>query len=73
MRPPSFLGLYWSINGEVACEDHAPDTDNPRWDREGWAPIPLSSGKQPGARYQCQHCATDGGAVVYPESNTRPH
>ena len=35
MRPPTFLGLYWSIRGEVACEKHAPDTDDPRWTIEG--------------------------------------
>jgi hypothetical protein len=73
MRPPSFLGLYWSIDGEVACEDHAPDTDNPRWEKEGWAPIPLSPGQQSGVRYQCQHCAFDGRAVVHPAGNNTLH
>jgi hypothetical protein len=67
MRPPSFLGLYWSALGEVACEAHAPDTDDPRWTNEGWAQIPLSSGKLRG--YQCQHCATDGRSVVHPYHN----
>jgi hypothetical protein len=70
MRPPSFLGLYWSALGEVACEAHAPDTDDPRWTIEGWAHIPLASGKRPGKRYQCQHCAIDGRSVVDSYNNT---
>ena len=72
MRPPSVLRLYWSIRGEVACETHAPDPDDPRWTREGWAPIPVSSGQVRGTRYQCQHCAADGRSIVHPYNNT-PH
>jgi hypothetical protein len=71
MRPPlSATGLYWSIRGEVACETHAPDADDPRWQIEGWAPLPVSSGKVRGTRYQCQHCAIDGRSVVRPYNNT---
>ena len=58
--------LYWSIRGEVACADHAPSANDPRWVIEGWAPVPVSSGYFHGAsRYQCQHCATDGRAIVH--------
>jgi hypothetical protein len=73
MRPPSPTGLYWSIRGEVACEAHAPATDDARWTIWGWAPIPVSSGKVRGARYRCQHCRTDGRAVVHPPNNNAPH
>lgn len=65
MHPPSVLGLYWSIRGEVACNDHAPDVYNPRWIREGWEPVPVSVGHEKGTRYQCQHCASDGRAVTH--------
>lgn len=65
MHPPSTTGLYWSIRGEVACDEHAPDTTDPRWFVEGWAPVPLSSGSSRSHRYQCQHCATDGRAVIH--------
>ena len=65
MQPTSATGLYWSIRGEVACATHAPSTDDPQWVQEGWNPLPVSSGHTTGARYQCQHCATDGRAVVH--------
>ena len=64
-HPPSLTGLYWSIRGEVACAEHAPSPDNPRWTHEGWNALPASSGHIKGSRYQCQHCATDGRAVVH--------
>lgn len=67
--PPSFLGLYLSIDGEVACEFHTPDPDDPRWAIEGWVPMPASFGKVRGAQYRCQHCATDGRSVVPPFNN----
>ena len=70
MHPPSVLGLYWSIRGEVACDDHAPDVDNQRWTTEGWEPIPISSGRVIGTRYQCRHCASDGRAVIRPNEHT---
>jgi hypothetical protein len=44
-HPPSVTGLYWSIRGEVACDDHAPAIDDPRWRVEGWTPVPVSSGR----------------------------
>jgi hypothetical protein len=64
MRPTSPTGLYWSFNGEVACEKHAPQRDDRRWDGEGWEPIPVSSGRLRGSRYQCQHCTANGRSVV---------
>ena len=70
MHPPSVLGLYWSIRGEVACDDHAPDVDNQRWTTEGWESIPISSGRVIGTQYQCQHCASDGRAVIRPNQHT---
>ena len=63
-HPPSVTGLYWSIRGEVACDEHAPVTDDPRWTMEGWCSVPVSSGHFHGSRYQCQHCAADGRAIV---------
>lgn len=65
--------LYWSIRGEVACNEHAPETDDPRWTVEGWAPVPVSSGQIQGTRYQCQHCAIDGRAIVHHQSNELAH
>jgi hypothetical protein len=64
MRPPTTTGLYWSIRGEVACGDHTPDFADARWRSEAWAPVPEASslGREP--RYQCQHCALDGRAIV---------
>ena len=63
-HPPSVTGLYWPLRGEVACADHAPVVDNPRWAVEGWSPVPVSSGKMQASRYQCQFCAIDGRAIV---------
>ena len=62
MRPESPTGLYWSMLGEVACAAHAPTSDDPRWDTEGWAPIAVKDGriKEMRYEYQCQHCAPDG-------------
>jgi len=64
MHPPSVTGLYWSIRGEVACAEHAPKTEDPRWIIEGWASIPAVSGHLHASRYQCQHCAIDGRVFV---------
>ena len=65
MRPESLTGIYWSIRGEVACSEHAPDIEDPRWTVERWEPVPVSSGHVHGWRYQCQHCAIDGRAVIH--------
>jgi hypothetical protein len=65
MHPLSATALYWSIRGEVACDEHAPSTDDPRWVTEGWNALPMSSGDIRGSKYQCQHCATDGRSVVH--------
>ena len=61
MVPASATMLYWSIRGEVACAEHVPDTEDPRWTIEGWAAVPVSSGHFVGSRsrYQCQFCAAD--------------
>jgi hypothetical protein len=68
MHPPSVTGLSWSIRGEVACDNHTPDTDDRRWMVEGWAPVPVSSGDMKTSRYQCQHCAGDGTAIIHPST-----
>ena len=65
MHPISPTGLYWSMRGEVACDDHAPSFDDPRWTVDGWKPLPVSCGYLKATRYQCQHCAEDGRAVVH--------
>jgi hypothetical protein len=64
MRPQSPTGLFWSIRGEVACDQHAPAEDDPRWVDDGWDSMPTSSARLQTSRYQCQHCADDGRAVV---------
>ena len=65
MHPPTVTGLYWSIRGEVACDEHAPRVDDPQWTFEGWTPIPDTSGFMKGAYFQCPHCAQDGGTIVH--------
>ena len=65
MHPESATHLYWSIRGEVACDEHAPRIDTPRWTIEGWNALPVSSEHVNGSHYQCQHCASDGRAVVH--------
>jgi hypothetical protein len=63
MRPASASGLYWSIRGQVACAEQAPQMDDPQWGADNWAPVPVSAGHIHGYRYQCQHCAIDGRPV----------
>jgi hypothetical protein len=48
-------GLFWSKKGEVACANHAPDPDGPRWTAEGWRGIRPEELTR--FRYRCQHCA----------------
>jgi len=48
--------LFWSRKGEIGCEQHAPDTKDPRWQAEGWQPIADVPGRR--VTYQCQHCST---------------
>jgi CheY-like chemotaxis protein len=48
-------GLFWSKRGEVACGDHAPQSDVVRWRDEGWRPILEAEMKR--LEYRCQHCA----------------
>ena len=64
MRPPSLSGLYWSIKGDVACETHTPETSDPRWITEYWAPVPAHRKRIDSERLQCQHCAKDGRAIA---------
>lgn len=51
MRPESPTGLYWSIHGEVACKDHAPELENPRWSIEGLVPIKVLPGRKQWAEH----------------------
>lgn len=46
--------LYWNTKGEIACEDHAPATNDQRWAAERWGPMPDMGARN--VRYQCQHC-----------------
>lgn len=48
-------GLFWSKRGEVACADHAPRLEEPRWRAEGWRAILSPDMKR--LAYRCQHCA----------------
>ena len=64
-HPPSLTGLYWSIRGEVACSEHTPVMEDPRWTTEGWTAIPIAARHLKGDRYQCQHCAIDGRAISH--------
>jgi hypothetical protein len=54
-RPASPTGLYWSKRGEVACDQHAPDTNDPRWTNEKWKPL-VHPHRNRGPHYQCVHC-----------------
>jgi len=60
--------LFWSRHGEVACAAHAPDPEDPRWTAEGWEVVPSSLGYVKATRYQCEHCAEDGRAVVHQQT-----
>jgi CheY-like chemotaxis protein len=46
--------LFWSRKGTIACQQHAPDPSDPRWQAEGWQQIPDVPGRR--VTYQCQHC-----------------
>ena len=62
MHPVSPTGLYWSTRGDVACDEHAPDVCDPRWNAETWKPlIPVHPTKRP--MYCCQDC--NGGPLVH--------
>jgi hypothetical protein len=65
MLPESSTGLYWSIRGHVACNQHAPLVEDPRWGIEGWAPPPSSSQNVRSQRYQCQYCSPEQTALVH--------
>ena len=71
MHPPSPKGLYWSIRGEVACGEHAPSPDDPRWTHERWNAVPISAGHIKRSKYQCPHCAIDGRAVGHDGGRTQ--
>ena len=63
-HPPSVTGLYWSNQGEVACDEHTPAVDDPRWTLEGWNPVPVSSVTCTALIIRCQSCAVDGRAII---------
>ena len=63
VHPPSITGLYWSIRGEVACDEHTPTVDDPRRTIEA-GPCGVSCGQTQRWRYQCQFCAIDGRAII---------
>lgn len=63
--------LYWSIRGEVACSDHAPEHSSVRWLREGWMLMPVSSRRRHGLEYQCQHCSGSGRPIAHPGRDAR--
>ena len=46
--------LFWSRNGQVACDDHRPDRGSPTWLINGWAQLPEDVRHL--TRYQCEHC-----------------
>ena len=52
--------LFWSRQGRVVCEKHAPERGTDQWNREGWAWIPSFAGKNK-IEYCCQECA--GGPI----------
>jgi hypothetical protein len=53
------------MHGEVACASHTPSSDDPRWTKEGWAPMAVADvqGHVRRYQYQCQYCARDGRAI----------
>ena len=65
MHPASFTGLYRSIRGEVACADHAPDVGDPDGQSRDGLRCLSRQDLFRGPEYQCQHCATDGRALVH--------
>ena len=65
MRGKPTTNLYWSIRGEVACDEHAPVVDDVRWIDECWAPLQVAF-TEAGTRYECQHCASDSPATAGP-------
>jgi hypothetical protein len=71
-RPHSPTGLYWSKSGEIACEGHSPEPENPRWTNERWCPMPKP---EPGKarRYTCQHCSFDGRPLISRSRDTHSH
>ena len=54
--------LFWSRRGEIACSEHAPHSQSPRWVDEQWAPIPVTS-KYQQIVYQCQYCPGHKGPI----------
>ena len=42
MLPESPKHLYWSVRGEVACINHAPQGE--QWKTERWQPLPAAYG-----------------------------
>lgn len=61
VAPPA-KQLFWSRRGEIACAEHAPSAQSPRWGAEQWAPIPTSARYQQ-IVYQCQYCPGHRGPI----------
>jgi hypothetical protein len=64
MRPESPSGLYWSDKGEIACADHAPHINDPRWISHRWKVLSAVLGHH-GMLYQCQHCSPSGTPILH--------
>ena len=62
--PLSATGLYWSVNGHVACAEHAAVIPGSSWVAEAWAPVPPSSQGFGGLRYECEYCSPQHTAVT---------
>ena len=63
------IQLYWSARGQVACENHAPRTDDPRWAAEDWQALPNPLYTPRGASFQCQQCPQSGNPIRRPALN----
>jgi len=55
--------IYWSCDGESACESHAPPRNSEKWTREKWQEIPrnvlarAALTKTTQRMYACRECA----------------
>ena len=61
--------LFWSRRGEVACWQHAPETESQRWHEERWTALGDGSGKR-GFAYRCQHCPGADGPIDHGRRET---
>lgn len=63
--PAASRRLYWSVRGEVACVEHAPEPDSERWAEERWVQMAGMAKGRHGIKYQCQHCSTSGSPIAH--------